>query len=127
MIMELEQYFESAKGMGVLATADGEGKVDAAVYSRPHFLGPDTVAFIMPDRLTHHNLQSNPHAAYLFAEEGSQRKGQRLMLTKLREETDQAKIAELRRSHHGGEGEPRYLVVFKIDKVLPLIGAGKEG
>ncbi|MCF8034115.1 MAG: pyridoxamine 5'-phosphate oxidase family protein [Desulfarculaceae bacterium] len=125
--MELEQYFAEAKGMGVLATADGQGKVDAAVYSRPHFMGPDTVAFIMPDRLTHHNLQTNPHAAYLFSEEGSMRKGKRLFLTKLKEETDPELISHLRRKPHGREDTPRFAVFFKIDKVLPLIGAGEEG
>ncbi len=124
--MDLEQYFKDAKGMGVLATADGEGRVDAAIYSRPHFMGPDTVAFIMPGRLTHHNLQSNPHAAYLFSEEGSMRQGKRLFLTKLKEEQDAAKIAALRRSRHGEDKEDRYLVYFKIDRVLPLIGAGEK-
>jgi hypothetical protein len=62
----LEEDFESTKGSGVLATADSSGKVDAAIYSRPHFLEEGTLAFIMRDRLTHHNLQSNPHATFLF-------------------------------------------------------------
>ena len=60
--MTLEAYFEEHKGFGVLSTADGEGRVNAAVYSRPHVMGDGTVAFIMWDRLTHANLQSNPHA-----------------------------------------------------------------
>ena len=68
--MELKDYFEDKKGIGVLATADSEGKVGAAIFARPHVLDDCSVAFIMRDRLTHHNLQSNPHAAYLFSEEG---------------------------------------------------------
>lgn len=124
--MELKEYFENAKGLGVLSTADGQGKVDAAVYSRPHFMDQDTVAFIMPARLTHQNLQANPHAAYLFAEEGSSTKGMRLFLTKLREEKDSKLLAQLRRGRHGSEATERYLVFFKIDKVLPLIGAGEK-
>ena len=124
--MELKDYFDNAKGLGVLSTADDKGRVDAAVYSRPHFMNQDTVAFIMPERLTHHNLQSNPHAAYLFAEEGSSTKGMRLFLTKLREEKDSELLAQLRRGHHGREATERYLVFFKIDKVLPLIGAGEK-
>ena len=125
--MELEEYFENAKGMGVLATADDEGKVDAAVYSRPHFIDENTIAFIMPHRLTHVNLQSNPHAAYLFAEQGSQTKGKRLFLTKVKEEQDPELIAKLRRGRHGKEDTQRFLVYFEIDKVLPLIGAGEDG
>jgi hypothetical protein len=66
----LKEYFESTKGSGVLATADSSGKVDAAIYSRPHFLEEGTLAFIMRDRLTYNNLQSNPHATFLFLEEG---------------------------------------------------------
>ena len=64
--MKRSEYFEKTKGTGILATADGTGQVDAAVYARPHFLDEQTVAFIMADRLSHKNLQSNPHAAYLF-------------------------------------------------------------
>ena len=31
--MNLGEYFDNAKGHGVLATADAEGKVDAAMYA----------------------------------------------------------------------------------------------
>ena len=61
--MDLKTYFENTKGVGVLATADKDGKVDAALYSRPHFMEDGTIALIMNDRLTHYNLTSNPHAA----------------------------------------------------------------
>lgn len=33
--MGLKDYFENTKGVGVLATADNNGKVDAAVYAGP--------------------------------------------------------------------------------------------
>jgi hypothetical protein len=55
--MELKDYFENTKRFDVLATADGGGKVDAAVYARPHFMEDGTIAMIMCDRRTHHNLQ----------------------------------------------------------------------
>jgi hypothetical protein len=58
-LMDLKEYFENTKGVGVLATADGDGKVDAAVYARPHFTEDGTLAVIMRDRLSHLNLQSN--------------------------------------------------------------------
>ena len=97
--MDLLKYFEGVKGHGILATADDDGKVDVAIFARPHVMEEGGVAFIMPDRLTHHNLQSNLHAAYLFMEDGPGYKGLRLFLTKEREE---------------------------VDKVIPLIGAGTE-
>ena len=36
--MELKEYFENIKGLGVMSTADSNGKVNSAVYSRPHFM-----------------------------------------------------------------------------------------
>lgn len=127
--MELREYFENAKGHGVLATADDNGKVDVAIYGKPHFMNAGTIAFIMADRLTHHNLQSNNQAAYLFREEGNGYKGTRLFLTKLREEQDSELLYSLRSDRYPPYKEPgktRYLVFFKVEKVLPLIGAGKE-
>jgi hypothetical protein len=126
--MDLTKYFEHTKGFGVLATADEKGNVDVAVYSRPHIFDENTVAFIMPDRLTHHNLQSSPHAAYLFRENAPAYKGIRLFLTKLREETDSELLYSIRRRNYaaqeGEEEEPRFLVFFTIDRMLPLIGEG---
>lgn len=127
--MALKDYFEGTKGKGILATADGEGKVDMAVFAKPHFLEDGTVAFIMADRLTHHNLQSNDGAAYLFMEEGPGYKGKRLFLTKTGEEQDSALLFTLRNRKYASEkeeGKPRFLVFFKIDKALPLIGGGGD-
>ena len=123
----LKEYFENTKGIGVIATAEREGKANAAVYSRPHFLEEGSLAFIMRDRLTHHNLKSNPHAAYLFVEEGQGYKGKRLYLTKIKEEENSELIQTLARRGYTNEKEgSRFLVYFQVDKELPLIGAGEE-
>jgi len=123
--MKLDDYFDLKKGLGVLSTADGEGKVDAAIYARPHFMDDGTVAFIMRDRLSHHNLQSNPHAAFLFKEDGSGYKGKRLFLTKVREEHNTELLDSLRRRKStAGKAEDRFLVFFKLDQELPLVGDG---
>jgi hypothetical protein len=123
--MELKEYFENTKGTGVLATADEKGQVDAAVYARPHFMEDGTLAVIMRDRLTHHNLQSNPHACYLFIEKGAGYKGKRLFLTKLREEQDTDLLKSLRRRQYLDEkDEMKFLVFFKLDRELPLVGSG---
>jgi hypothetical protein len=127
--MSLKDYFENSQGLGVLSTADAEGRVNSAIYSRPHVMEDGTVAFIMPDRLTHHNLQSNPYAAYLFRENGPGYKGKRISLTKVREEQDAELIRSLRRKVYPPELEekegPKSIVYFKIDKVLPLVGVGE--
>ena len=124
--MELREYFEKNEGKAILSTADGDGKVDAAVYARPHFMDDGTIALIMRDRLTHHNLQSNSHACYLFMEKGPGYKGKRLFLTKVREEQDTELLQSLRRRQYLNEkDEAKFLVFFKVDKELPLVGAGK--
>lgn len=125
--MKLSEYFENATGRGVMATSATDGTVDVAVYSRPHFIEEDTVAYIMTDKLTHANLGSNPHAAYIFIESGEKYQGRRLYLTKVKEETDPEAIQKIRwrKSYvvpEAQKGEKRFLVYFKIDKVLPLIG-----
>lgn len=128
----LAEYFEQAKGRGILATADGEGKVDAAVYARPHFTAADELAFIMADRLTHHNLQQNPKAAYLFMEDGEQYRGRRLFLTKIKESEDPAVIESMLRrgccDYCADDSKPqgkRFAVYFKLDQVRPLVGSGE--
>ena len=126
--MKLSEYFEKAKGVGVLATADADGKVNTAIYSRPHFLDlndDNTLAFIMADRLCHANVQANLHASYLFIEEGEGYVGKRLSLTKIKEETDPEKIQTIRRRNlpcECEEGKTRFLVYFHVNGVRPLIG-----
>ena len=130
--MDLRNYFEDVRGIGVLATADAKGKVNVAIYARPHFLTDDDsqVTFIMNDRLSHDNVKENVHAAYLFIEESDVYVGKRLFLTKISEETDPEKIRSIRRRNvppecETGESKKQFLVHFKVEGVRPLIGAGK--
>ncbi len=125
--MKISEYFEEAKGRGVMSTADSSGHLTSAVYARPHFIDDNTVAFIMADRLTHKNLESNPHAVYLFMESGDRYVGKRLYLTKNKEEKNSPLIDMIRRRESCPADEEymkqnRYLVYFRIDRVLPLIG-----
>jgi len=126
--MDLKSYFENTRGLGVLSTADDQGRVNTAVYARPHVLEDGSLAFIMRDRLTHHNLQSNTRAAYLFREEGGGYKGVHLHLTKTFEESGTDRVKDLCRRCKI-EIKPdavRFLVTFKIDRELPLVGAGDK-
>lgn len=127
-IVNLSNYFKNKKGRGILSTADADGKVDAAIFAVPHIMDMETVAFIMLDHLTHHNLQSNDHAAYLFLEDSPGYKGIRLFLKKIREEKDTELLHSIRRktySSEKGAEKSRFLVFFKIEKVLPLVGSGE--
>jgi hypothetical protein len=122
--MELKDYFENNAGTGVLSTADAGGHVDAALYSKPHFMDDGTIAFIMNDRLSHRNLQENPKAAYLFMAGGGKREGIRLYLEKTGEEENSGLIEKLRRhgkSEDDGPGKRLFLVYFRIEKTRPLV------
>jgi hypothetical protein len=123
--MKLYDYFEQHKGTGVLATAGKDGKVNAALYARPHFMSEHEIVFLMDERLTHKNLKTNPHAVYLFVEAGSVNKGKRLYLTKKHEEEEPEFVDGLRRRRCGSCEEAnykaKYVAYFHIDKEVPLV------
>lgn len=124
---EWECWLHSGGG-GSSPSSDASGvgeRLDLRSQSTAEGGTEDSLKQILFDSPTHHDLQANPHAAYLFAEAGSSTKGKRLFLSKLREETDSERLAQFRRGHHGSEATERHLVFFKMDKVLPLIGAGE--
>ncbi len=122
--MDMRDYFESADGVDILATSDASGTVNAAIYAKPCIIDENTVVFSMLDRFSYANIRSNPHAAYMFLENGGGYAGKRLYLTKLCEETDSDRIKALKKKHSKifklGEIN-RHLVFFTIDKIRPLV------
>ena len=124
--MSLSGYFEKVQGLGILATADSDGIVDLAVYAKPYVIDETTVVFVMQERLTHQNLKSNPHAAYMFVEKGEGYSGKRLYLTKIREETNSSLVEMLRKKQPAicpaHDDSNKYLVHFHVDNVWPLVG-----
>ncbi len=124
--MSLQDYFENLQGLGILATADSDGMVDLAVYSKPHVIDDTTVAFVMRERLSHQNLKSNPNAAYMFVENGGGCEGKRLYLTEIREETNSSLVEEFRKKQPeicpAGDDSNKYLVFFQVNDVWPLVG-----
>jgi len=124
--LKLLEYFRDTKGTGILATSNHEGRLNLAVFSRPHVMADGRIAFIMRDRSTHKNLQVNPNAAYLFMEEGHEYKGRRLILTKMREEEDSELLYQLKRRKRStlnrDDKGPLFLVFFDLIQELPLIG-----
>lgn len=124
--MNLHNYFEEHTGTGVLATADDTGKVNTAIYARPHVLDDKTVAFVMRDRLSRQNLLKNGSANYLFLESGAAYKGMRLGLKLIDESTDPELIASMSRRKMAGKeysaDEARFVVRFSVEKGLALVG-----
>lgn len=128
--MDIASYFESVRGTGVLATSDVMGRVDAAIYAKPHVIDETTVAFVMKQRISHRNLRSNLHAAYLFIEEGPGYRGVRLYLTMLREESNATLVEALRQRQPEmfpkSDDSNKFVVLFQVDNVRPLVGDFEE-
>lgn len=121
--MNLTEYFTKHDGTAILATADAGGKVDAAVFSKPHLIEGEVIALLMSDRLSHANLQNNPHAAYLFMEKGPGWQGVRLYIRRIREERNSELARSLiRRGDVEAKNIDINLVFFQIEEILPLIG-----
>ncbi len=123
--MSLAEYFQTTEGIGVLATSDSDGNVNAAIYARPYVINENTIAFSMLERTSFANIQSNPKAAYLFIERGEGYEGKRLYLTKTGEETDSQRIGTLRKqrpSTRQPTQAKRHLVYFTVEKTRPLVG-----
>lgn len=127
--MNLKEYFADNSGLGILSTADAEGRVDAAIYARPHVMEDGSVAIIMRDRLSHKNLQENPYAVYLFIAAQNGYQGVRVFLKKVREDQDQELIKQMTRRSLSPEEDaskgPKFMVYLTVEKVLQLVG-GKE-
>ncbi len=126
--MKLAEYIDYARGIGILSTANAKGEVNGAVYSRPHVLDVDIIAFVMRERLSRANLQENRQAHFLFVEENSKSKGLRLQLDMIDETDDIEQINSFsRRQKTGDDGENRYLVTFRVRKALALLGGREIG
>ena len=127
--MNLQDYFTNKRGTGVMSTAGVDGRVDAAIYARPHIMEDGSLAMIMRERLTHKNLQENPYAVYLFLEDMPGHQGVRLFLKKIREDDNPELIQNMtRRSLTPEEDQakgPKYIVYFELEKALSLI-VGEE-
>jgi len=127
--MTLKEYFHNTRGTGVLATADNEGRTDAAIYSRPHIMDDGSLAFIMRERLSHNNLQTNSYATFLFMEHAEHLKGMRLFMKKTGEDTDAQLISSMTRRKLSPEDDkaagPRHIVYFSLEKILSLIGGNE--
>jgi len=124
--MNLSDYFKNVEGFGILATADDDGTVDLAIYAKPHVIDETTIAFIMRERLTRKNLNSNPKAAYMFIEKGTRFAGKRLYLSKIREESNTSVVEMFRKKqpeiYSPKDDSNKYLVHFQVDDIRPLVG-----
>lgn len=122
--MDLYTLFENNMGTGVLSTASSDGKVNSAIFARPHIRG-NRALFVCLDRQNFENLQENPKAYYIFRIDGGGYRGVRMELLLREIRDDQAEVKSLRRRHKEIE-EKEYTLDFEILHIFPLIGKSDE-
>lgn len=124
-LMDLAKLFEEP-GIGIMATADRQGLVNAAVYARPHVIDATTLVWGMTDRRTFHNVAENPHAAYLFKLSVPGFRGVRLGLERIRVENEGEMLTIIKRNTDaivgpGAGSAVTHAVWFRVTETRPLI------
>jgi len=123
--MKLVELFEQ-QGLGVIATAAADGRINTAVYARPHVIDETTLVWGMTDGRTYRNLAENPRAAFLFKTAGPGYSGVRLELELIRTEETGAMLAQIKQNTAAIVGAGAGLAVthaawFKVIETRPLI------
>ncbi len=123
--MNLAELF-THPGLGVMSTSSSDGKVNSAVYSRPHVIDETTLVWGMTDKRTYKNLTCNRHAAYLFKTSGPGFSGVRLDLEMIRTEEEGDLLATIKANTDeivgpGAGAAVTHAVWFRVTETRPLI------
>jgi hypothetical protein len=124
-LMKLAELFPHG-GKGVIATADGDGSVNTALYARPHIIDDETLAWGMTDSRSYANLSGNPKASYLYLAPGPGYSGWRLTL-ELKEIRQDGELLEEIKENTARLVSPtvgasiKYLGYFRVVEVRPLV------
>lgn len=125
MFVNLAEYFAKNPGVGILATADAQGRVDLAVYETPEVIDDKTISLNMLDRLSYQNLKSNPNAAYMFLEASGNWNGKRLYLKKIAEMPGIERVRELKKNNlplPDPALTSKFHVRFTVERIRPAVG-----
>lgn len=125
MVMNLSELF-SHPGLGVMSTSAADGKVNSAVYSRPHLIDETTLVWGMTDKRTYQNLTGNRHAAFLFKTGAPGFSGIRLGLELIRIEAEGELLATIKANTDkivgpGAGALVTHAVWFKVVEVRSLL------
>ncbi|MEJ2182918.1 MAG: pyridoxamine 5'-phosphate oxidase family protein [Nitrospirota bacterium] len=122
---KLEALFREG-GTGVMTSASAEGRVNAAIYARPHVTEEGTLAWGMTEGRTLRNVKENPSALFLYMNPGVGYAGVRVALRRERLETAGPLLDEIRQRTEelvGPEVARRvvYVAYFSVTEVRPLV------
>jgi len=123
--MKLSRMFKSG-GTGVIATASAKGVINTAIYSAPHVIDEETVAWGMTDGRTFTNVRENHRAAFLYRNPGEGYNGARLTL-ELKDIEESGEMLEKIKTRTAkivgtqAAAFVRHVVYFKVIEMRPLI------
>jgi len=123
--MNLAELFANP-GLGVMSTSSSDGKVNSAVYARPHVIDKSTLVWGMTDKRTYQNLTRNRHAAFLFKVNAPGFTGVRLALELIRTEEEGDLLESIRKNTDelvgpGAGAAVTHAAWFKVTEVRSLI------
>ena len=133
MVSKLMDYFNKQPRLGVLSTANKEGKIDAAVFGSPMMVDEKTVVMGLGNNRTFEYLQENPNAVFTIMEQGATLadwKGLRVYLKMKEYKTSGETLDDYRRKVAEAAGEDAAAMIhasvtFEIGEVRPLIDMGQ--
>ncbi|MDK9716858.1 MAG: pyridoxamine 5'-phosphate oxidase family protein [Trichlorobacter sp.] len=123
--MNLAELFANP-GLGVISTSSSDGRVNSAVYARPHVIDETTLVWGMTDKRTYQNLTRNRHAAFLFKTNQPGFNGVRLALELIRTEEKGELLATIKENAEeivgpGAGASVTHAAWFKVVEVRSLI------
>jgi len=123
--MNLTELFQNS-GLGVMSTSSSDGKVNSAVYARPHVIDETTLVWGMTDKRTYQNLTRNRHAAFLFKLDSPGFSGVRLALELIKTEEEGDLLENIKTNADeivgpGAGSAVKHAAWFKVTEVRPLI------
>jgi hypothetical protein len=135
MPSRLMDYFNKQPRIGILSTANRDGKVNAAVFGSPRMVDEKTIVVALGENRTFEYLQENPNAVFLIVEQGETEtlegwKGLRVYLRMKEYATSGEMLESYKREAAKILGEEAVATIhavvrFEIDEVRPLIDMGQ--
>ena len=133
MVSKLMDYFNKQPSLGVLSTANKEGKIDAAVFGSPMMVDEKTVVMGLGNNRTFAYLQDNPNAVFTIMEQGATLadwKGLRVYLKMKNYATSGETLDAYRQKVAEAAGEDAAAMIhasvtFEVGEVRPLIDMGQ--
>ncbi|MSN24698.1 MAG: pyridoxamine 5'-phosphate oxidase family protein [Geobacter sp.] len=123
--MNLSELF-ATPGLGVMSTSSSDGRVNSAVYARPHVIDEKTLVWGMTDKRTYQNMTRNRHAAFLFKTNGPGFNGVRLGLELIKTEEEGDLLESIKKNTEeivgpGAGAAVTHAVWFKVVEIRPLV------